>query len=68
MASELKMIKKKEPIIDRLFVPATIAQVQRYKKVAHELSQRGLTTLHDLTRQRIDDLLNEVEGELAKSS
>lgn len=65
--SGIKMIKKKEPIVDRIFVPAPLSQAQRYKKVSNELNQRGLTKLHDLVRQRIDELLNEVEVELAAS-
>lgn len=68
MASEIKVLKKKEPIIDKIFVPMPLSQVLRYKKVADELHERGLTKLHELARQRLDELLTEVEGELAKSS
>lgn len=68
MTSDIKVIKKKEPIVERLNIPTTLSQFQRYKKLAHELNSRELTKLHDLTRERIEILLNEVEGELAKSS
>lgn len=66
--AEIKMMKKREPLVEGLNIPMATSQVQRYKKVAYELDNRNLTKLHDLTRERIDSLLNEVESELSKSS
>lgn len=60
--------KKREPLIERMTLPLTPSQFERYKKAASELDKRNLTKLHDLTRERIDLLLDEVEVELQKSS
>lgn len=68
MPSEIKVLKRKEPIVEQLHIPTTYTQLSRYKKLALELSNRELTKLHELTRERIDRLLDEVEVELAKSS
>lgn len=64
----LKVQKKREPILKTLCIPVPTSQLERYKALAHELDSGCLTKLHDLTRERIDLLLNEVELELAKSS
>lgn len=39
-------------------------QAERYRKVSIELSNRNLISLHELTRERIDMLLEEVESKL----
>lgn len=68
MADDLKFCKKKEPIVENLTIPTTMGQLKRYRTIANELNTRNLTKLHDLTRDRIDQLLTEVEVELAQSS
>lgn len=66
--ADVKFLKKKEPIVENLTIPTTMSQLQRYRACALQLDNRNLTKLHDLTRERIDHLLNEVESELSKSS
>lgn len=67
MGLDFKFTKKKEPLLFKVSIPLPLSQCQRYKKIAYELDSRGFS-LHDITRERIDLLLNEVELELAKSS
>lgn len=60
-----KLTKKKEPLIERMTLPLTPTQFQRYKRLSNELEKRNLEKLHDLTRERINRLLDEVEQELS---
>lgn len=64
----LKVLKKRESIRETMTLPVTKSQLERYRLLAGELDNRGLTKLNDMTRERLDQLLNEVEEELAKSS
>lgn len=61
-------LKKREPLEERMTLTLTKSQFVRYRRLALELDNRNLTKLHDLTRERIDQLLNEVEHELSKSA
>jgi hypothetical protein len=62
--SILKIEKKKDPITERLSLPVSVRQKMRYYALLNELDKRELTKLHDLTRARIDKLLDEVEQEI----
>ncbi|MBA2679909.1 MAG: hypothetical protein H0U76_16120 [Ktedonobacteraceae bacterium] len=62
------MITEQESIIERLTLPVTERQLERYRRAANELHIRKLTKLHDMTRAKLDMLLDEVEEYLAKSS
>jgi hypothetical protein len=63
-----KIIKKREPLVERLTLPLPKSLFLRYRNAANELDKRELTKLHDLTRERLDSLLTEIEQVLAKSS
>jgi len=64
----LKPKKKREPLEEKMTLPLTKSQFERYRDLANKLHDRKLAKLHDLTRERIEILLNEVELELKKSS
>lgn len=63
-----KIIKKKEPLTERMTLPMTESQLLRYRNVANELDKREETKLHDLHRDGLDKLLTDVEEYLQKSS
>lgn len=63
-----KKIEKRESLIERMTLPLTPSQFDRYKRLAFALDQRKETKLHDLHRERLDNLLDEVEAYLQKSS
>lgn len=64
----MKEISPKEPLRQTLTLPIKHSQKERYKRVSNQLSERKLTTLHTLVRERLDLLLDEVEEYLSKSS
>lgn len=66
MALELKALKKKEPIIERLNIPVPASLNRRYRELQHNFSERGYN-LHDIIRERLLDILDEAEGALAKT-
>jgi hypothetical protein len=58
-------IDEKDPIKMVLGVPVSRTMLQRYKDVAHRLSERNeKLRLHKFTRERIDQLLTELETKL----
>lgn len=68
MSDGLKLVKKKEPKTCRITIPASLNQFERYKRIANALSQRNLSCLHDLARERLEQLLDDVEVELKRIS
>lgn len=66
--SELKLKKATDTKTELLTLPMSRSQFERYRRLSLELTNRQLVKLHDLTRERIDILLNEIESVLAKSS
>ncbi len=62
------LISEEDPIIERLTLPVTLRQLERYRKAANELHNRKMTKLHALTRTKLNLLLDEVEAYLSKSS
>jgi len=61
MALELDQIKTHDPIVDRVFIPAGKQLRERYARVKLELEARGKRKLHELARERLSSLLDEVE-------
>lgn len=64
----IEPIKARESVIERITLPVTPSQLERYRHAANELDKRRLTKLHELMRAKLDLLLSEVEEFLAKSS
>lgn len=64
MSSILKIEKKKDPVTECLPLPVSAKLKTRYYFLLNELEKRELTKLHDLTRDRIERLLLEVEQEI----
>lgn len=64
MALKLEPLKKRASIIEKLTLPTSVSQKERYRRLQNELDKRGLESLHVLTRERIDGLLDEVEAML----
>lgn len=60
----MSIFKKREAVDDRMTLPMTASQKERYKRLQHELEKREYNSLHEMTRERIDLLLDEVEREL----
>lgn len=56
--------KKKTAITDTLPLPWSEDQINRYRSLQNELDKKGLTKLHDLSRERLQALLDEVEASL----
>lgn len=65
MSMKLEVIKKRASIIDTMTLPTSSSQKERYKRLQNELEKRGFESLHTLTRERIDVLLDEVEALLS---
>jgi hypothetical protein len=63
----LKPLEKREPLVERLTLTLTKSQFTRVRELGLDLDNRGLTKITDLIRERINELLDEVEDELAKS-
>jgi hypothetical protein len=64
MAIDIKTLRAKDPLIERLTIPVTRSMFERYRKLTYEMDSRGLDRLHNLTRQRLESLLAEVESAL----
>jgi hypothetical protein len=67
----LKIQKRREPIVKSLPIPTSESQLLRYRRLQNALDKMPeYQELHDLARERLDELLDEVEAELdlAKSS
>lgn len=61
----MKLEKKKDPIIERISLPVSRTLKDRYVMVSNELHKRDMTKLHDLTRAKIQALLDEIEIHLS---
>lgn len=60
----LRPLKRREPIVDHLPLPCSEAMKIRYQRLQNELHSRGLETLHQLSREKLESLLDEVEERL----
>lgn len=60
----LKRLIKREALNSRMTIPVPQSMKDRYASVSNKLSQADYGSLHDLTRERIAQLLDEVENEL----
>lgn len=65
---KLELTAQPDSITDTMTLPTSTTQKERYKKLQNEFSRRKLGSLHKLTRQRIDQLLDEVEATLQNSA
>lgn len=59
---------KAEPIDDRLPLPMSAGQKERYRKIQNDFDKSGLGSLHGWTRERIAKLLDEAEAYLKSHS
>lgn len=67
MSLNLKESKKRESILDSLPIPMGRTLKERYRFVQSELDKREWTPLHELARENLEQLLAEIEKQLAAS-
>ncbi len=62
----LKAEKKREPIRACHYVPDSLVQVERYRKIQMDLEKRGLKSIHDYARESLDELMSDLERLIAQ--
>jgi hypothetical protein len=73
---EIKVARKRPTITTTMTLPMSDEQKSRYKESQHKVDAKNIafvvdgvetSSIHDLTRQKIDELLNYIDGLIASA-
>lgn len=61
MSIKLEELKIEEPITTHLPLPCGSKMLERYRKIQHDLHRKNMKGLHSFARERLKDLMSELE-------